>query len=181
MKFTATTISGVWLIELEPHHDERGWFARSWDKEELAAHGLSVVLAQGNVTFTAKKGTVRGMHYQSSPYEEAKLIRCTKGSVMDVVIDVRPNSPTYTQHMAVSLTADNHMTLYVPEGCAHGFQSLEDAAEMSYLMSVPYAPDFARGVRWNDPLFQIEWPLPVSVIAPKDLQWPDFKKDTPVL
>lgn len=174
MKFIATQLPGVFRIDIELHTDERGWFARMWCEEEFTKHGLSPHLAQCSISFTMRQGTVRGMHWQAPPHAEDRLVRCTRGSIHDVVVDVRKDSPTFTQSLSVMLTADNHTMLYIPAGCAHGFQTLKDMTEVFYHMSVPYASAAGRGVRWNDPAFTITWPLPVSVISKRDEQWPDF-------
>jgi dTDP-4-dehydrorhamnose 3,5-epimerase len=174
MIFTETELKGVFIIEPEKLEDERGFFARTWDSQEFEAHGLSPHLAQCNVSFNTKKGTLRGMHYQSAPYEEAKLVRCTRGAIYDVTIDLRPDSPTFKQWTATELTVENHRMLYASEGFAHGFQILEDDTEVFYQMSEFYHPESARGVRWDDPAFGIAWPLEVSTISARDRQYPDF-------
>ena len=159
MKFTPTKIAGVWLIEMERHEDERGWFARSWCAEEFAARGLNPRLSQCSVSFNKKKGTLRGMHWQAAPHAEAKLVRCTRGAIYDVALDLRPNSATFKQWVGVELTPENGYALYVPEGCAHGFQTLADDTEVFYQISERHHPDSARGVRWDDSVFCIRWPL----------------------
>jgi len=166
-------LPGAWAIDIEPREDERGFFARSWCRREFAAHGLNPNVVQCNISFNRRKGTVRGMHFQISPHEEARVVKCTRGSVHDVIIDLRPGSETYRRWAGVDLTADNRRMLYVPEGFAHGFQTLEDDAEVLYLMSQFFAPEAARGVRWNDPAFAIRWPLPASVISERDRSYPD--------
>lgn len=172
MIFHETRLTGAYLIELAPHADERGFFARSFCTDEFTSHGLNPCVRQSNVSLNHKKGTVRGMHFQTAPYEEAKLVRCTRGEILDVMIDLRPESPTYMQWVAEHLSEDNHRALYVPEGFAHGFQSLTDHAELTYQVSQMYAPLYASGVRFDDPAFSIEWPLPVSVISEADSSWP---------
>jgi dTDP-4-dehydrorhamnose 3,5-epimerase len=174
VKFTPTDLPGAFLIDLEPIVDERGFFARTWCGEEFAEHGLSAALAQCNVSFNRQKGTLRGMHFQVTPHEEAKLVRCTMGAIYDVIVDLRPESPTYSQHLGVELTASNRRALFVPEGCAHGFQTLVDDSEVFYQMSRSYAAGAARGVRWNDPAFAIAWPEQERIISERDQQWPDF-------
>lgn len=174
MNFRETALRGALIIELERKEDHRGFFARTWCAEEFAAHGLNPKLVQCSISYNKKKGTLRGMHYQAVPYEETKLVRCTAGAIYDVIIDLRPNSPTYTKHVAATLTAQNHHMLYIPEGFAHGFQTLEDHTEVSYQMSEYYVSKFARGVRWNDPAFSIQWPEDVRIITDRDSHYPDF-------
>ena len=174
MLFQPTKIAGVVQIDLEPVRDERGFFARSWCRDEFLKNGLSGSLSQCNVSGTRAKGTLRGLHYQEEPHAEAKLIRCTKGAIYDVAVDLRRNSRTFRQWVAAELTADNHRMLYVPEGCAHGFLTLEDDCEVFYQMSQFYYPESGRGVRWNDPAFGIAWPGEVHVISERDAAYPDF-------
>ena len=174
MLFTRTPVQGVVVIEPELLVDERGFFARSWCRNEFASQGLSPKLMQCNISFNPHRGTLRGMHYQAAPYEEAKVVRSTKGAIYDVALDLRPHSPTFKQHFGVELTADNHRMLYVPEGCAHGFLTLEDNTEIFYQMSEMYQGDFGRGVRWNDPAFGITWPGEIRVISERDRNYPDF-------
>lgn len=174
MIFSPLRLDGACLVELEVREDERGFFARSWCAEEFRAHGLNPLLMQCNVAFNRRKGTLRGMHYSAAPFEEAKLVRCTAGALYDVIIDLRPGSPTYKQHVGEVLTAQNHRAMYVPEGFAHGFQTLEDNTEVFYQMSRAYSADHARGVRYNDPAFGIEWKSDVSVIIERDRNYPDF-------
>ena len=175
MIFKETHLKGAYLIELDKLQDERGFFARSFCQREFEEHGLNPHVVQCNVSFNTKKGTIRGMHYQVSPYEEAKLVRCTKGAIYDVIIDLRPNSNTYMKHYGVQLDTKNRSMLFVPEGFAHGFLTLEDNTEVLYQMSEFYAPDSARGFRWNDPAFGIEWPMEIKVISDRDRTYPDFK------
>ena len=175
MIFTETKLAGAYLIELEKRGDERGFFARAWCRNEFEQHGLVSRLVQVNLSSNNKAGTLRGMHYQKAPDEETKLIRCTRGALYDVIIDLRPDSPTYKEWLGVELTAGNHRMLYVPKNFAHGFQTLEDDTEAIYQVSQFYAPQSEGGVRWNDPAFGIEWPLPAQVISDKDQNWPDFK------
>lgn len=174
MIFTETPLRGAFIITPELLADERGFFARTWCEREFCAHGLNPRLTQCNISFNRKRGTLRGMHYQAKPYEEAKLVRCTMGAIYDVIIDLRPQSPTFRQHIAVVLTAHNRTMLYVPEGFAHGFQTLEDDTEVFYQMSQSYAPAYARGVRWNDPMFGIPWPMAECIISERDRHFPDF-------
>ncbi|MDH4098947.1 MAG: dTDP-4-dehydrorhamnose 3,5-epimerase [Nitrospirota bacterium] len=181
MKFMETMLKGVWVIDLEPIEDERGFFARSWCAKEFEEHGLNPRLAQCNISFNLKKGTIRGMHYQAAPFEEVKLVRCIRGAIFDVVIDLRPDSPTYTQWVGVELTEENRKALYVPEKFAHGFQTLIDNTEVFYQMSEFYHPDCARGVRWDDSVFGIEWPDQISrIVSPQDSNFPSFVEDEPL-
>jgi dTDP-4-dehydrorhamnose 3,5-epimerase len=170
--FTETPIPGAYLVEMALLGDERGFFARSWCREEFAQHGLNANLAQCDVSYNRKCGTLRGMHYQTEPYPEAKLIRCTAGAIYDVMLDLRRNLDTYGNWTAFELSAANRRMVYVPEGVAHGFQTLADDSEVFYQMSEFYHPECARGVRWDDPAFGIAWPLPVSVVSEKDRSYP---------
>jgi len=172
--FTETPLRGAFVIEAEPLEDTRGLFARTWCRREFEAHGLEIRIAQCSTSFNKKKGTLRGMHYQLPPFAEAKMVRCTRGSMYDVIIDLRPGSPTFTDHIAVVLTAENRKALYVPVGFAHGFQTLEDDTEVFYQISEFFAPDHSRGVRWNDPAFAIPWPDDERLIAERDRGYPDF-------
>ena len=174
MTFHETKLRWVFEIHLEPKSDERGFFARTWCQKEFAAHGLSPRLVQCNVSFNTRRGTLRGIHYQAAPHAEAKLVRCTKGAIYDVVVDLRPESPTLRGFMAVVLTAKNRRALYVPEGCGHAFLTLEDETEVFYQMSEFYNAESARGVRWDDPAFQIAWPEKVEVISERDRSYPNF-------
>jgi dTDP-4-dehydrorhamnose 3,5-epimerase len=176
MMFSETRLQGVVEVKLERLSDERGFFARTWCQKEFEAQGLNPTLVQCSLSFNAHEGTLRGMHYQAEPHAEAKLIRCTRGAVYDVVVDLRPQSATYKQWIAVTLTADERNMVYVPGGCAHGFLSLVDDSEVFYQMSEFYSPESARGVRWNDSAFQIVWPSPIKVISPRDQNYPDFEK-----
>ncbi len=169
MRLTETDIQGAFIVDLEPHRDERGFFARSFCQHEFEDRGLSPVVAQCNVSFNAQAGTLRGMHYQLPPSAEAKLVRCTSGGIYDAIVDVRPSSPTYLETVGVELTAENRSALYVPEGCAHGFQTLTDDTEVFYQMSEFYAPGLARGFRYDDPRFAIAWPLEPSCVSENDL------------
>lgn len=168
MKFTETKLKGAYVIEVEPIADERGFFARSWCQKEFEEHGLNANLVQCNISFNLKKGTLRGMHYQAKPYQEAKLIRCTRGAIYQVVIDIRPDSFTFKQWVAVELTAENRKMLYVPKGMASGFQTLMDNSEVFYQMAEFYHPESAKVVRWDNPAFEIKWPLEVKIISEKD-------------
>jgi len=174
MIFRETALRGAFIIEPERKEDHRGFFARTWCAEEFAAHGLNPKLVQCSISYNKKKGTLRGMHYQAAPYEETKLVRCTAGAIYDVIIDLRPNSPTYTKHVAETLTAENYHMLYIPEGFAHGFQTREDHTEVTYQMSQYYVSEHARGVRWNDPAFSIQWPDDERIISDRDWHSPDF-------
>ena len=174
MRFVPTSLPGAFVVEGEPQSDERGYFARTWCADEFAAHGLDPRLAQCSVSWSERRGTLRGMHYQAAPHAEAKLVRCVRGAIHDVIIDLRPASPTFKRHTAVPLRAGAARMLYVPEGMAHGFVTLEDATEVLYQMSVPYVPAAARGVRWDDPAFGIAWPVEVRVIADRDRAYADF-------
>jgi dTDP-4-dehydrorhamnose 3,5-epimerase len=172
--FSETALKGAFVLDLERREDERGFFARSWCREEFEAHGLNPALAQCNVSFNRRKGTLRGMHYQAQPFGEAKLVRCTAGSLYDVIIDLRPGSPTFKQQVGEVLSAANHRMMYVPEGFAHGFQTLEDDTEVFYQMSQFYSPAHARGVRYDDPAFGIEWKIAEPLMAERDRSYPDF-------
>lgn len=174
MVFEETRISGVFIVMPERHPDERGFFARTWCEQEFAAKGLNPRLVQCSVSFNAKKGTLRGVHYQAEPHREAKLVRCTRGGLFDVALDLRPGSSTYLQWTAVELTAENGCALYIPEGCAHGFLTLQEGTEALYQMSEFYHPESARGVLWNDPAFGIEWPFEPVVISERDKSYPEF-------
>ena len=176
MRFHQTGLSGAYLIELELLEDERGFFARTFCREEFAARGLNPEVAQCNLSYNARKNTLRGMHYQAEPHAEAKLVNCLKGAVYDVIIDLRPRSSTSGRWVAVELSAANRKMLYVPEGFAHGFLTLEDDTAVHYQMSAFFEPDSARGVRWDDPAFGIEWPCPEPIISDKDRRWPDYKR-----
>ena len=175
MIFTETKLKGAFIIDLERFIDERGFFARSWCQREFEEHGLNPRLAQCNISYNISKGTLRGMHYQVSPCEEAKLVRCTMGAIFDVIVDLRPESPTLKSYFADIITAENRKMFYIPEGFAHGFLTLQDDTEVQYQMSGFYSPDHARGVRWNDPAFGIQWPAEVKVISDRDKYYPDFR------
>ncbi|MCI0400603.1 MAG: dTDP-4-dehydrorhamnose 3,5-epimerase [Gammaproteobacteria bacterium] len=174
MIFTDTKLPGAFIIEPERLEDERGFFARTYCKNEFEAHGLTLNIAQCNISFNKKKGTLRGMHYQEKPREEAKLVRCVRGAIYDVIIDLRAHSSTYKRWFATELTAENRRMLYIPKGFAHGFQTLENNVEIFYQMSEFYHPELACGVRWNDPMFGIRWPIDQPSISSEDAQYPDF-------
>lgn len=175
MLFRPTALAGVRLIELEPARDERGFFARTFCTQEFAAQGLETSFVQHSVSYTRRAGSVRGMHFQKSPHGEVKLLRCIKGAIHDVLIDIRPDSPTYRRWEAYELTAENRRQLYVPAGIAHGFQTLLPDTEVGYLISAFYAPAAAAGIRHDDPTFTIAWPLPVADVSAKDRAWPDWE------
>lgn len=175
MIFTETKLPGAYVIEEERHEDQRGFFARTFCQREFESHGLNPRVVQCNVSFSKRKGTLRGMHFQVAPFSEAKLIRCIAGSIYDVIIDLRPSSPAFKQHFAVELSAENRRMLYVPEEFAHGFQTLEDNTEVFYQMSQFYSAEHARGVRWDDPAFGIAWPADQRTIIERDRTYPDFK------
>jgi dTDP-4-dehydrorhamnose 3,5-epimerase len=175
MTFSETKLLGVFEIRLEPHADERGFFARSWCQREFERYGLNPATVQCNVSFNERKGTLRGMHYQAAPHPEAKLVRCTQGAIYDVVLDLRPQSPAFKKWVGVELTAANRRMIYVPEGFAHGFLTLEDRTEVFYQMSEFYYPELSRGVRWDDPAFQIDWPSRPEAISDRDRTYADFE------
>lgn len=177
MKFTQTKLKGSFIITPEYIEDERGFFARTFCRREFEDHGLNPDLVQCNISFNHKKGTLRGMHYQIPPHAEAKLVRCTAGAIFDVIIDLRSESPTFKQWFAVELSASNRQLLYIPEGYAHGFQTLSDNTEVAYQHSVFYSPNDARGLKFDDPVLGIVWPLPVSVISSRDQSYPLILKD----
>ncbi len=174
MKFCETKLHGVFELHLEPKPDERGFFARTWCLNEFKNNGLSHQIVQCSISVNLRKGTLRGLHYQAAPYQETKLVRCTQGALYDVVADLRPDSPTFKQWIAVILTPAKHNMMYVPEGCAHGFLTLEDQTEVFYQMSEFHEPESARGIRWNDPVFNVIWPGEVVVISERDRTYQDF-------
>jgi dTDP-4-dehydrorhamnose 3,5-epimerase len=175
MIFKQTTVKEAYIIEIEKRNDNRGFFARTWCKKEFGAKGLNTDFVQANIAFNKKRGILRGMHYQVAPHEETKLIRCTKGAIYDVIIDIRKASSTYRQWLGVELTDDNYRMLYVPEGFAHGYQTLQDNTEVIYQVSQFYAPNSEQGIRWDDPFFNIEWPDTENrMISEKDQLWPDY-------
>lgn len=177
MKFTEAAIQGAWLIEIERIGDDRGYFGRAWCEREMAERGLSAEIKQINTSFSPFRGTLRGLHYQLSPHEEVKLVRCIRGRIFDVVVDLRPDSPTFMQWDGFELSAENECMLYVPEQCATGFLTLEEDCGIYYSTSEFYAPDAARGVRYNDPAFGIEWPEGITNISDADRDRPDFKPE----
>jgi dTDP-4-dehydrorhamnose 3,5-epimerase len=175
MRFTGTPVDGAFLVDLELRGDDRGFFARLWCRDELAAQGLDGHFVQSNDALSAERGTLRGLHYQLEPHAEVKLVRCVRGGIFDVVLDLRPSSPTYRQWFGAELTADNRRMMYVPRGCAHGLVTLADNTEVLYSVTHPYTPAAERGVRWNDPQFGIAWPeVGPLTISEKDRQWPDY-------
>ena len=175
MRFTATPLAGAVVIDIEPQRDERGLFARVFCREEFGTAGLPGAFVQASVSHNLRRGTLRGLHFQAAPHEEPKLVRCTRGAIHDVIVDLRRDSPTHCRWFAVELTADNRRTLYVPPGFAHGFQTLVDDAEILYQMAEPYAAEFARGVRWNDPAFAITWPIATPFMSERDAAYPDYR------
>jgi len=177
MIFEETGLPGLCVVRLDRHADDRGFFARAFCREEFGEHGLMTGVAQANISRSRHAGTLRGMHFQAPPAAEAKLVRCTRGALFDVGLDLRPGSPTYGRWFGIELRADEHTMLHVPEGFAHGFQTLTDDAEAFYQVSHPYAPEQERGIRFDDPQFGIEWPRPVRVISDKDAAWPDYEPD----
>jgi len=174
MVFHKTSLEGAYIIEVEKHEDERGFFSRLWCKDEFETHGLNSKVVQTNIGFSKKTGTLRGLHYQVPPYEEVKVVRCTMGAIYDVIVDLRPDSPTYNQCISVELNCENRKMIYVPEGFAQGYMTLVDNTEICYTTSQFYAPKHARGVRFDDPAFSIQWPIDVSVISDADKNWPDY-------
>jgi len=181
MIFTETAIKGAFIVDPEKIEDGRGFFARAFCREEFHSHGLKTEIAQSNVSFNAMKGTIRGMHLQVAPCAEAKLVRCTRGALHDVIIDLRPDAPTYCTWISVMMSEGDHRALYVPEGVAHGFQTLDRDTELFYQMFTPYAPEFQRGVRWDDPAFAITWPLPNPTISERDRSYTLFDRSRPLL
>ena len=174
MIFTETSLAGVTRIDLEKRCDERGFFARSFCADEFAAHGLPTEFVQQNTSFSVTRGTLRGMHYQIAPNAEDKLVRCLRGALFDVALDLRPESPTYLKWQGFELSAENRTQILIPKGVAHGFQTLQDETEICYLVSSRYAPEAERGIRWNDPATGIDWPLEPTVMSDKDRNWPDL-------
>jgi dTDP-4-dehydrorhamnose 3,5-epimerase len=177
VRFVPTPLAGAYVIEQERHVDERGFFARTYCAQEFRDHGLEPGLAQCSVSFNHRRGTLRGLHYQAPPFAEVKLVRCTRGALYDVTVDLRPDSPTFRRWFGVELMEDAGRALYIPRGFAHGFYALADATELAYQISAPYAPESARGIRWNDPLHDVAWPGPVEVMAPRDRDYPDVALD----
>jgi dTDP-4-dehydrorhamnose 3,5-epimerase len=172
--FTPTPLADAWVVDPERREDQRGYFARTWCQREFAGHGLDSRLVQCSVSHNFRRGTLRGLHWQEAPHAEVKLVRCTRGAAWDVIVDLRPSSPTYARHFGVELSEQSGRALYIPQGFAHGFQTLVDGTEMFYQMSAFYEPSAARGVRWNDPAFGIVWPVPDPILHPRDGGYPDF-------
>ncbi len=172
MRFEPVGLDGAWLVHLEPIHDERGFFARTFCVNEFGARGLATDFPQHSVSCSLRKGTLRGIHFQREPHAEVKLVRCLSGSIWDVIVDLRPGSPTFRKWRGFELSDENGLQLYIPKGFAHGFQTLSDKTRVNYLISTFYAPDAASGVRYDDPAFGIAWPIPITEIAEKDLLWP---------
>ncbi|HET6266705.1 MAG TPA: dTDP-4-dehydrorhamnose 3,5-epimerase [Acidobacteriota bacterium] len=175
MIFSPVGLAGAFIVEPEKREDHRGFFARTWSAEEFQENGLNPKLVQCSISFNIRKGTLRGMHYQVAPFAEAKLVRCTMGKIFDAIVDLRPESSTFRKHFSVVLDAENRKMLYIPEGFAHGFQTLEDQTEIFYQMSQSYSPGHARGLRWNDPAFGISWPDPNPILLERDRDYPDFR------
>jgi dTDP-4-dehydrorhamnose 3,5-epimerase len=174
IRLTSVPLIGARLIDLEPITDHRGFFARTWCNQEFRLQGMNTTVAQCSISFNAQKGILRGLHYQEEPYQEAKYVRCYAGAIYDVIIDLRPTSPTYCKWFAIELSATNRTTIYVPEGFAHGFQTLADNTEVSYQISIGYRPEYARGIRWNDPLFGIDWPIRDPILSERDRSFRDY-------
>jgi dTDP-4-dehydrorhamnose 3,5-epimerase len=179
MIVSSASIEGVRLLEIEPLRDERGFFARTWCRRELSQQGLCVNVAQESISYSHRKGTLRGLHFQMPPHDEVKIVRCTRGAVFEVIVDLRPDSVTYLLWQGFELTAENRRALYVPKGCANGFQTLIDKTELYYQISAFHAPQAAAGYRYDDRAFAIAWPLPITVISERDLGWPDFGAKAP--
>jgi dTDP-4-dehydrorhamnose 3,5-epimerase len=176
VRFVPTKLEGAYVVEPERHEDERGFFARTWSGDELAERGLASDLSQCSISRNTKAATLRGMHFQVAPHEEAKLVRCTGGAIFDVIVDLRPGSPTHAEWVGIELTAESGTALYIPKGFAHGFQTLVDGAEVFYMISDPYVPEAASGVRWDDPAFGIDWPPAASrIINERDRSWEDYR------
>ena len=174
MKFTPTDLAGAWLVDVEPAADQRGFFARTWCRREFSDHGIDCDFVQASVSYNRSAGTLRGMHFQRAPHDETKLVRCVRGALYDVIVDIRPGSATYGRWIGVELSAENRRGLLVPQGFAHGFVTLEDDTEVFYQISAYYTPGHAGGLRYDDPALAIEWPIEPKVIADKDRRWPDF-------
>jgi len=175
MIFAETKLKGAFIIDLEKKEDERGFFARTWCQKEFAEQGLMTNFVQGNISYSKNKGTLRGMHYQVAPHAEVKLVRCTREAIYDVLLDIRPESPTFKQWLSIEMTAENHRLVYIPEGVAHGFQALAEDTEVVYQMSQFHHPESARGVRWDDPAFRIEWPIRQVILSNQDASFPFFE------
>jgi dTDP-4-dehydrorhamnose 3,5-epimerase len=178
MKFIETDLKDAYLVELEPRGDDRGFFARTMCREEFSAIGIESSFVQQNTSYSAQRGTLRGLHFQKAPHGEDKLVRCIRGAIVDIIVDIRQDSPTYMQHQMFELTSSNRLQLLVPKGFAHSFMTLEDNVEVSYLVTAPYTPSSEDGLRYNDKDLGIEWPLPVSVISDKDANWPLIRERT---
>jgi dTDP-4-dehydrorhamnose 3,5-epimerase len=176
MIFTPTELDGVWLIDIQRRDDDRGFFARTWCRQELAALGLETEVVQESISYSRRCGTLRGLHFQRTPHEETKIVRCTCGMIFDVLVDLRPQSATFLRWQSFKLVAECHQAIYIPKGVAHGFQTLSDNAEVSYQMSTYYTPEAAGGYRYDDPAFGITWPLPVTIISERDLCWPAYSQ-----
>lgn len=175
MIFTETSIHGAWLVDLKRMEDHRGFFARAWSAAEFAEKGLPTHFPDVNISLSVRKGTIRGMHYQKAPHEEAKFVRCVRGALFDVIVDLRPDSPTFLQWAGFEISASSYQAVFVPAGCAHGVQTLEDNTEMFYMVSATYQPAAEAGMRWDDPFFAIQWPdVGQRIVSDKDLSWPDF-------
>jgi len=181
MIFTETHLMGAFIIDIEPRRDERGFFARAFCQNEFQQHGLKPVIAQANLAWNDRKGTLRGMHFQFPPKAETKIVRCTRGAILDIIVDLRPESPTYLEHVSVELSEDNHRALYVPERFGHGYQALEDATETSYQVGEFYTPNTEGGLAYDDPRLGLSWPLPVTEISEKDSRWQRLEAIKPEL
>jgi dTDP-4-dehydrorhamnose 3,5-epimerase len=181
MNFLETRLKGSYVIELERREDSRGFFARVFCQAEFADHGLKPIIAQANIASNRRKGTLRGMHFQHPPSAETKLVRCTRGAILDIIVDLRPESPTYLEHVAVELSADNHRALYVPERFAHGYQALADETDTSYQVGEFYTPGSEGGLRYDDPRLALTWPMPVTIMSDKDRAWPSLDEIEPEL
>ena len=179
MIFRETNLKGAYVIEVQKIADARGFFGRAWCKREFGEHGLTAAMMQANIAFSYIRGTLRGLHYQGQPFAEAKLVRCTRGAAYDVIVDLRPDSPTYRQWMGTELSQENYRMIYAPEGFAHGYLTLADNTEMSYSVSQFYAPEAERGIRYDDPAFGITWPADIQVVSDKDKGWPDYLGNKP--
>lgn len=174
MIFKETNLKGAYILEIQKIEDDRGFFGRSWCAKEMESHGLNINIRQTNVSYNKLRGTLRGMHYQKPPFKECKVVRCTKGAIFDVIIDLRPDSPTYREWFGVELTSENHKMIYIPEDFAHGYITLEDHTEITYMVSEFYAPGYEGAIRWDDPKFNIQWPILPQVISAKDKGIPNF-------
>jgi dTDP-4-dehydrorhamnose 3,5-epimerase len=177
MTFTETPLAGAFIIDLAPVQDSRGFFATTWSAAEFRRRGLETVVAQCNRAWNKDRGTLRGMHFQREPFGEVKIVSCTSGALLDVIVDLRPGSPTFCRWTSVELSAESRRMIYIPKGFAHGYLTLTDSAESYYQVSAPYAPDYAAGVRWDDPAFAIEWPFAPAVMSPRDREWPSFERE----